>query len=86
MAGSKVTSADIAPLLDARTEFLHTPQICNFARELEPGGGSIGTSMVTWMDTPHFYKAGHIIVFYVGSDTTILGLLEQMPGPQFAGR
>jgi hypothetical protein len=39
-------------------------------------------TLVTWMDTLHFYKAGYIIVFYVGSDETILGLLE----PQFAGR
>ena len=57
----------------------------NEASQVAPDGGSIGTSMVTWMDTPHFYKAGRIIALYVGSDTTILGLLEQMLGPQFAG-
>jgi hypothetical protein len=54
------------------------------ASQVTPEGGSIGTTMVTWMDAPHFYKAGHIIVLYVGSDETILGLLEQMLGPQFA--
>ena len=48
-------------------------------------GGSIGTSMVSWMDTPHFYKAGRIIVLYVGNDPTVLDLLEQVLGPQFAG-
>ena len=26
-----------------------------------PDGGSIGTSMVTWIDTPHFYKTGRIL-------------------------
>jgi hypothetical protein len=56
------------------------------ASQVAPDGGSIGTSMVTWMDTPHFYKAGRIIVLYVGSDETILGLLEQVLDPQFAGQ
>ena len=56
------------------------------ASQVAPDGGSTSTSMITWMDTPHFYKAGRIIVLYVGSDATILGLLEQVLGPQFAGR
>jgi hypothetical protein len=51
-----------------------------------PDGGSIGTSMVTWMDAPHFYKAGRIIVLYVGSDAAILDLLENVIDPQFAGQ
>jgi len=49
-------------------------------------GGSIGTSMVAWMDVPHFYKAGRIIVLYVGNDAAVLDLLENALGPQFAGR
>ena len=56
------------------------------AAQVAPDGGSIGTSMVTWVDTPHFYKAGRIIVLYVGSDETVPGLLEKVLGPQFAGR
>ena len=56
------------------------------ASQVAPDGGSIGTTMVTWMDTPHFYKAGRIIVLYVGSDETALSLLEQVLGSQFAGR
>ena len=56
------------------------------ASQVAPDGGSIGTSMVHWVDTPHFYKAGRIIVLYVGSDEEILGLLEDVLGSQFAGR
>ena len=56
------------------------------ASQVAPDGGSIGTSMVTWIDTPHFYQAGRIIVLYVGSDETILDMLENVLGPQFAGR
>jgi hypothetical protein len=58
----------------------------NEASQVSPDGGSIGTSMVIWMDAPHFYKAGHIIVLYVGSDATMLDLLEGALGAQFAGR
>lgn len=56
------------------------------ASQVMPDGGSIGRSMVSWMDTPHFYKSGRIIVLYVGSDEAVLGLLEKALGPQFAGR
>lgn len=51
-----------------------------------PDGDSVGTSMMMWVDTPHFYKAGRIIVLYIGSDQTILDLLVQTIGTQFAGR
>jgi hypothetical protein len=58
----------------------------NEASQVVPEGGSIGTSMVTWINTPHFYKTGRIIALYVGSDQTILSLLEKVLAPQFAGR
>jgi len=54
--------------------------------QIAPDGGSIGTSMVGWIATPHFYKAGHLLVLYVGDDQAILDLLEGALGAQFAGR
>lgn len=56
------------------------------ASQVSPDGGSVGTDMVMWMDTPHFYKAGRIIILYVGSDAAVLDLLQGALGPQFAGR
>jgi hypothetical protein len=56
------------------------------AARVAPDGGSVGTSMVNWVEPPHFYKAGRIIVLYIGSDPTVLQLLEKVVGPQFAGR
>ena len=56
------------------------------AAKVAPDGGSIGTSMVSWMEPPHFYKAGRIIVLYVGQDKAVLDLLESVLGHQFAGR
>jgi hypothetical protein len=53
--------------------------------QIAPDGSSSATTMITWIDTPHFYKAGKIIVLYIGSDATVLDLLEDALGPQFAG-
>lgn len=49
-------------------------------------GGSIGTSMVTWVAAPHFFKASRIIVLYVGDDAETLTQLQSLLGTQFAGR
>jgi len=77
----KVNGADVQVF-----EYESAEAMENEASQVAPDGGSIGTSMVTWVDTPHFYKAGRIIVLYIGSDETVLGLLEKVLGPQFAGR
>lgn len=53
---------------------------------VDADGGSIGTSMVTWVATPHFYKKGRILVLYVGDNAETVDLLESVLGPQFAGR
>jgi hypothetical protein len=53
---------------------------------VDPDGGSIGTTMVTWVATPHFYKKGQIIVLYIGDNVELLKMFESMLGPQFAGR
>jgi len=48
-------------------------------------GTEIGTSIIRWMDTPHFYTNGKIIVLYVGQNPEITNLLESFLGKQFAG-
>ena len=77
----KVNGADVQVF-----EYESPEAMENEAAQVAPDGGSIGTSMVMWMDVPHFYKTGRLIVLYVGSDDAIPGLLEQVLGPQFAGR
>ena len=49
-------------------------------------GGSIGTTMLFWVSTPHFFKAGRIIVVYIGDDAETLTQLQSLLGTQFAGR
>jgi hypothetical protein len=43
----------------------------NEASQVSSDGGSIGISMATWIDAPHFYQAGRIKVIYVGSDAPV---------------
>ena len=54
--------------------------------DLSPDGGSIGISMVDWIAPPNFYKVGQLIVLYIGTNTSLLKVLESTLGAQFAGR
>lgn len=56
------------------------------ASQISADASTIGTSMPTWQDNPHFFKAGRLLVLYVGQNQKILDLLEGAFGPQFAGR
>ena len=47
--------------------------------------GTEMATMVTWVAPPHFYKAGKLIVIYVGSDSDVNNALQEAMGPQFAG-
>ena len=47
--------------------------------------GTQMASMITWVESPHFYKAGKLIVIYVGSDSDVIDALQDAMGPQFAG-
>jgi len=53
---------------------------------VDASGSTIGTSQPFWVDVPHFFRSGKLIVLYVGSDESVLLALEALLGPQFAGR
>ena len=42
-------------------------------------------SSILWYVPPHFYKAGKLIVLYVGCDNDVIDALQETMGPQFAG-
>ncbi len=56
------------------------------AGQVSADGGSVGTTKITWIAPPHFFKAGRVIVLYVGSDSSVLNALKAALGTQFAGR
>ncbi len=48
-------------------------------------GTTIGTTIVTWVAAPHFYRSENLVVLYVGSDATVLSALTRVLGAPFAG-
>ena len=59
-----------------------SPEGCSFRK----GKGNIAeVCFVDWIAPPHFYKAGRIIAFYCGDNDSIINLLENVLGTQFAG-
>ncbi len=73
--GQDVQSFEYDTVADADTE----------ADLVSPDGSSVGTSMMTWIATPHFYKSGTLIVLYVGDLSDTITILEGALGLQFAG-
>lgn len=56
------------------------------ASPISPSGSPVGTTMVTWVGPPHFYKSGNLIVLYVGENPGVIKALENALGRQFAGK
>ena len=56
------------------------------AGQVSPDGSGVGTSMVSWVGTPHFYRKGNLIVLHVGDNPRVTGALRSTLGAQFAGR
>ncbi len=42
------------------------------AETISPDGSSIGTSMVSWVATPHFWNLEKLIVLYVGENESVI--------------
>jgi hypothetical protein len=55
------------------------------ADQIQPDGMP-KTSSILWVAPPHFFRAGRLVVLYVGSDPTVQWLLTDLLGAQFAGR
>jgi hypothetical protein len=53
--------------------------------QVSTDGSSVGTTMISWIDTPHFYQTGKIIILYVGNNPEMIEILSEVLGPQFAG-
>ncbi len=55
------------------------------AARVSSTGSTVGTSMISWVNTPHFFKKSGLIVLYVGKNQSILDALKKVLGEQFAG-
>lgn len=48
-------------------------------------GTGAETTYIEWKSVPHFYQLNNMIIQYVGTDESILDLLMNLCGDQFAG-
>src|SRR3989344_8547916 len=53
---------------------------------IEPDGSSVGETQLSWVDPPHSYRSGKLIVLYVGRDEGTLRVLGEALGEQIAGQ
>ena len=49
------------------------------------GDGKFTDTHIDWIGIPHFYKVGGIIVIYIGDNYSIISILQNGFGKQFAG-
>tara|TARA_B100000315_G_scaffold249044_1_gene279694 strand:- start:852 stop:1610 length:759 start_codon:yes stop_codon:yes gene_type:complete len=52
---------------------------------VDPAGFTVGTTSISWVEPPHFYLRDSLMIIYVGVNGSVIGLLETVLGPQFAG-
>lgn len=61
-------------------------QAAEAAATVSGGGTIIGQSIVDWIEPPHFYEHGTLLVIYAGSDEAVLqGLQAQLGEPFLVG-
>ena len=51
---------------------------------ISPDASSVGTSMVTWLASPHFYAKDRLIALYVGDDEAVIESLNGVMGQPVA--
>lgn len=66
-------------------EFASEEHVQSAKETVSSDGTEIGLSIIRWMDVPHFYSQGTIIVQYIGHNPEITSLLDSLLGNQFAG-
>jgi len=74
--GESIQVFEYASVSNAETE----------AQKVSSNGGSVGTSMMSWIKSPHFYKKAKLIVIYIGDNQKTKDLLTSVIGKQFAGK
>lgn len=66
-------------------EYKDNQQMETDSRRISSDGSRVGNAMVDWINTPHFYKNGNIIVNYVGNNNKLIEALKKLLDKQFAG-
>jgi hypothetical protein len=55
------------------------------AKRISPDGSGTATTKISWVNAPHFFLKGRVLVLYLGSDPAVLNILKGVLGRQIAG-
>lgn len=66
-------------------EYPNSPDAAADRARVSPNGATVGNAHVDWIAPPQFYSKDRLIVLYVGRRDEVIGLLESILGPPFAG-
>lgn len=61
-------------------EYKNVKKAKNDSEIISKDGFTIGNAIVEWVDHPHFYHKGNIIVSYIGSDAELQNDLSEILG------
>ncbi len=53
--------------------------------KIAPDGSAIGETRIGWVEPPHFFRKGKLLVLYVGKNQQVIRALEHVVGHQIAG-
>ena len=67
-------------------QYAHTKAAAEQAALVSPDGNAVGTSMIHWIGSPHFFRKDLLLVLYIGDDEKVIKALEAVLGRQFAGK
>ncbi len=54
------------------------------AAQISPDASAVGTSMMSWVATPHFYTKDRLIILYVGENDSVTSALVEVLGEPIA--
>jgi hypothetical protein len=84
--GEQIQVYEYASVSDTNKQASHiSPDGTSFTT-VSSSGMPTGATQVDWVKPPHLYKAGRLIVIYIGTNDGVMHLLVGILGKQFAGK
>ena len=66
-------------------EFASAADAEQHAAQVDPRGSAIGTTRMSWLAAPHFYRKDRVIAIHLGSSAPVRAALQHVMGAPFAG-
>lgn len=67
-------------------EYANETAVKAAAAKISSDGSTVGDTRIGWVEPPHFFRKGKLLVLYVGADRKVRESLESVLGPQIAGQ